>query len=89
MELGFYSTGLPGTDATLITFTMDIGLIPTEYATTEYFNDVVKGALALLPTTTDTDLSLQFLYQIQQQYSLSEESYAILTPQMVLMIGAN
>ncbi len=59
MTLGFYDV-----DSTLIPFTMTIGLIPTVYNTTAFFNQPTKGALGLLPTN-QSDLNLQFTWVMQ------------------------
>ena len=65
-KLGFYTK-----DDQLITFDLMIGLIPTQFQTLEYFNEIERGALGLLPsipqgdtTSQDRELAAQFLYTI-------------------------
>lgn len=37
------------TDGALVYFNLEIGMIPTSYQTTKYFNVPRKGALGLMP----------------------------------------
>lgn len=46
-QLGFYTTS-----GDFTRFNLNIGLIPNQYATLDYFNQIDKGALGLLPTFT-------------------------------------
>jgi len=63
-DLAFYTK-----DNELIKFKLEIGLIPTKFQTFEYFNEIERGALGLLPsipqgdiTSQDRQLGAQFLY---------------------------
>lgn len=74
-------------NATFTTFELEIGLIPTQYQNTTYFNQIYQGALGLMPTYQNEFLSRQFMYAMQIQFNLDAESFAVMSPTHVLMIG--
>ena len=74
-------------NTTFTTFELEIGLIPTQYKTTTYFNQIYQGALGLMPTYQNEILSRQFMYTMQNQFNLDAESFAVMSPTHVMMIG--
>ena len=75
------------TDGEQIQFSLEIGLIPTFYQSTVFFNEPEKGVLGLLPTQGLNE-ARQFTYQLMNQYGLLAESFALLSPDLIMMVGA-
>lgn len=53
--VGFYNMSTADYPAVLHNYTMTIGLVPTEYQKLEYFNEIEKGALGLMPNEGPLD----------------------------------
>lgn len=76
-----------GRDGLNYSVSMDVGLIPSQFQTYEYFIQPNKGMIGLMPTIGGV-LTQQFLYSFSQQYNLLE-SFAIIPYDGAFIIGSS